>query len=372
MSTFSNDPIMRRLHACALAQVPSVLWSPPGSGKTARVKAYSAARKSAYERAILSRCEPIDIKPRSIGDDGARVHEMPELTRLRAAGGGILFLDELNRAERSVEGAALDIIDNPPKGVFVVAACNTPTKGQASRSLSSAAANRFCHLTVTSDSDAWARAQLHGWDAETGTFPLPSDPEAEMLPHEQHARALVSAWVPRRAGAFNKEPDNAIAAGKAWPSARTWEYARQVYTVARWLRLDVDDMSALVGGCIGEGNAIEFLQFALDASQVPDPETILQNPENFRPVRDRVDITIVAITGVAQAVERDMTDARWRAAWKVARVCEDYNCPDAGLVLGDLLTKAYKGLGKDAIRAKKISDPAQLVPPRMRKIFTGV
>lgn len=372
MSTFSPDPIMRRIHACVLAGIPVCLWGPPGSGKTARILQYGQATRRHTERMLLSRCEPIDLKPRIYEGGRVVVADPPEIERLRTAGGGILFLDELNRATRETEGAALDRIDAPPHGVAVLAAGNPPTKGQAARSLESAAANRFCHLEVSLDADAWARGQLHGWDAEIGSFPFPTEADMDLALAEQHARALVAAWIPRRASSLEREPDNTVLAGKAWPSARTWEYARRVYAVATWLKLDVDDTAALVGGCIGAGNAVEFMQFAHDASNVPDPEMILAKPEAFRPFRDRVDITIVAVSGVASAVERKPSDERWRAAWTVARVCEDAQQADAGMVLGDMLMRAYKRLTPETRKKERITDPAALIPPRMRKILTGV
>src|SRR5271166_6431142 len=105
-----SDPIIRRMHACVLSRVPVILWGPPGSGKTARVRQYAAARSLHLERWLLSRCEPIDLKPRIYFEGKTIACRPPELERAANATAALLFLDELNRAARETEGAALDVI----------------------------------------------------------------------------------------------------------------------------------------------------------------------------------------------------------------------------------------------------------------------
>ena len=80
-----SDPILRRVHACVLARVPVCLWGEPGTGKTERVKSYAKARSLHLERWLLSRCEPIDIRPRIYHEGRVIVGEAPEVERCRAA-----------------------------------------------------------------------------------------------------------------------------------------------------------------------------------------------------------------------------------------------------------------------------------------------
>lgn len=372
----TGDPILRRLHACIVARVPCVYWGSPGTGKTKRVAAYAAARSGHYERWILSRCEPIDLKPRVYHEGRVVVAAPPEIDRCAAAAKEgkvvVLFADEMNRAPREVEGAFLDIADNPPPGVSIVMACNPPSRGQAARPLESATSNRLCHLEVKADARAWADAQIAGWGVSVEDFPLPAKGDAERA--DAKARALVSSWIRRREALLEKQPENAADASKAWPSPRTWEAARDLYAASLSLGLDAEDTRALVAGCVGDGPAIEFLTYAADAD-LPDPEELLANPKSYVPPRSRVDKTVAALTAVAGALGRQIDNDRWLAAWKLLGIVVDAEQADAGAVGLDLYLAAFRGLNKRSPElAKKLVQPPVMAArhvPRLAKLIAG-
>jgi len=367
--TIHSDPIVRRIHASAIAKVPAVLWGPPGSGKTARVLAYALARKLHHERWLLSRCEPIDVKPRVYHEGDVFVREPPEIKRLRAANGGLLFLDEFNRSARETEGAALDIIDAPPPDVWVVAACNPPSRGQAARSLESAAANRFIHLDVVSDAKAWADAQVGGWPEGDGDLTIPD--AKELAKGDATARALTSAYIRRAPQVLESTPDNTVDAGKAWASASTWEYARRIHGVSLALKLDAEDLVALLSGCVGAGNATTYLAYVEDCD-LPDPEELIRNPTKYVPPAGRVDKTVAALTALAGAIESNFTDTRWKAAWGIIDRVVQADQADAAMVYGDLLIDAYKRFGKkDSKAQQELTKPQTLMPERMARILVG-
>ena len=353
-----SDPIVRRLHACIVAGVATNLVGAPGVGKTARVLAYVKAQKGAMERMILSRCEPIDLKVRLNHEGKVVVVDAPEIERAARAGlAGVLsiiFFDELNRAERSTEGAALDIIDAPPAGVAVVAACNPPTKGQASRPLSSAAANRFCHLFVEADGRGWCDAQLTGWPI-AGAVSGP-DPDA-LAKAKERTSVLVSAFIRSNMALLECEPDNALDAGGPWPSPRTWEAVKRVHAVAIALGYDFDDIEALISGCVGKGAATSYMAYVIDAGTL-DPEVVLADPEGWTPEAGKLDRTIVLVTGIVGCVARDMTADRWEAAWKVLGRCEACNESAAGMVGTDLLIGVERSVGA---RMKGLKSSAALM-----------
>jgi MoxR-like ATPase len=358
-----NDPIIRRIHACVLASVPVCLWGPPGSGKTARVKAYALARKSHLERWLLSRCEPIDLKPRVYDGGRVIVADPPEIVRLQEAGGGILFVDELNRSARETEGAALDRIDSPPPGVAVIAACNPPTRGQAARSLESAAANRFCHLDVDVNQEAFADALISGWGLAPADMTVPSDDAIDA--ESAKATAIMSAFIRRAVKKLEDEPENPVQAGRAWPSPRTWDYALRLYSTGRALGLDVEDTTALLGGAVGNGAAVEFLSFAADMVGLPDPEAWLKDPKSWHPPKGRVDKTIAAVTMVAGALARNRTQDRWKQTWAIVQACVDADQTDAGMVMGTMLMNDYTSQGK----AAGMPFPAKWMPSRIAALI---
>lgn len=370
-----SDPIIRRLFACVLARVPACMWGPPGTGKTARAASLQHALDVHGERWLLSRCEPIDLKPRVYHEGKIIVAKPPEIERLSSAPArdhlnalrGILFLDEFNRSARETEGAALDIVDNPPDGVAVLAACNPPSKGQAARSLESAAANRFCHLDVEADANAWATAQVAGWNGLKEELKVPS--ADAMTKAEAKARTYVSAFIRRKANLLEVPPDNPVAAGKAWPSTRTWEMARKLHAVCMALSYDAEDTRILIAGCVGEGVAIEFMTFIQDAD-LPDPEDLLKDPARYSPPKGRVDKTVTALTGVAGALETKLDDTRWRASWVLVQRCLDADQADAAIVGADMFLASYN-------RRKRSGDvsgltlPQKLMPNRMAQLLVG-
>jgi hypothetical protein len=378
----TSDPILRRVHAAALALVPVMLWSPPGAGKTARVRSYGKVAKMHVERWLLSRCEPIDIKPRTYHEGHVVVTDAPEMTRLinmaanslsilsTAGVWALLFADELNLATRETEGAMLDKIDSPPDGVAVIAAGNPPSRGMGSRSLGAAAANRFCHLDVTPDPKGWCNAQINGWPENADDFPLPDPKKLEVATGK--IRMLASAFISRRPALLQACPDTIVEAGKAWPSERSWEMAIKVYAMAMALGLDKEDSMALIAGCVGPGPMVEFETYCLDASLV-DPELWLAKPKGYAP--DRVDQAVAATSAVAHAIKSNLDDARWRQAWKItehlseATLLDGQPLIDAAMVLGDMLTAIWHH-ERDTGNPLKITNPATgLMPVRMAKVM---
>lgn len=371
------DPIVRRFHVCFLSSLPTCLWGEPGTGKTARILSYAKARGLHLERWLLSRCESIDLKPRVYHEGKVIVGEPPEIAKLREATRsgkkGMLFLDELNRATREVEGAALDIIDAPPPDVFVAAACNPPSRGQAARSLESAAANRFVHLDVGADAKSWAFAMLAGWsvDALDSEEIKPEVAEKAL----KKTSAVVAGFIRRRSELLEKPPQNTAEAGKAWPSTRTWDYLRKLHATCLATDLPEDDVRAVLMGCVGS-SALEYLAFFADSDLI-DPEDALAHPEKFTPDAERPDRTVAAMTGIVGAVSGDLTDARWCAAWKIVERCapdspSQHSQADAGVVGADMLCAIYKKLRdeKDP-KFAKLTVPQRLMSVRLAAIITG-
>ncbi len=378
----SPDPVLRRIHACCLAAVPVFLWSEPGAGKTSRIRGYSEALSLHLERWLLSRCEPIDLKPRAYDANGRPVvHDPPEIERLietshqaiAAKDGrpfwGVMFCDEANLATRETENAALDRMDAPPKGIAVIAAGNPPTRGQAARSLGAAAANRFCHLDVTVDARAFSRAMVEGWPMDPGHFPAPD--AARLATARSKTAMLVSSFIARRPELLSQCPADPVQAGRGWASTRTWDYAVRVYAVAAALDLDVEDKSALLTGLLGAGPATEFLAYCIDADLV-DPEAWLAAPTSVTVDKNRIDRVVAALTAVVHAVQSNTTEARWVAAWKIVGHVMASDGMSAAMVGGDMLIAFYRNLAKSPAAVAALTQPHKLLAahaPRMAALL---
>lgn len=367
------DSLVRRIHVCVCAAVPPVVWGGPGTGKTARITSYTRAIEAHGERWLLSRCEPIDLAPRVYHEGRVIVSLPPEVERCAVAPLGrfgiraVIFADELNRATQETEGAFLSIADSAPAGVAVISACNPPTRGQAARSFGSAMSNRFCHLDVEVDADAYATAMLQGWPSGSDDLPVPDATAigAETLT----ARAIVGGFIRAEGNdALSHEPSNPVEAGKAWPSPRSWDHAVRVYAVARSFDYPADDVMALVAGCVGPGLAVKFLAYAADASI--DPEALLADPKGWDIPKGRVDKTIAHLSMVLAAVTRKLDDTRWRASWALVNVTCDAGQADAALFMANALMALLVANGKSK-EPVKLANPAPMMPQRIVALMTA-
>jgi hypothetical protein len=140
-----------------------------------------------------------------------------------------------------------------------------------------------------------------------------------------------------------------------------------VLAVARALEYSAEDAIALVAGCVGAGLAVKFMAYVADASV--DPEAMLANPSAWVPPVGRVDKTIAALSMALAAVTRDLTDARWRAAWGLCSVATNANQVDAGLFFASALSALQASNAKGARVA--LTPAAQLMPPRIFKLMTA-
>jgi AAA domain (dynein-related subfamily) len=353
------DPILRRLTACVTAHVPAYLEGGPGTGKTARVALLANLLGAHHERVLLSRLEPIDVRPRAIGPKGINVFDCPEIARAREAKRAVLFADELNRCEPSTANAALDLFDSAPPHVAIVAAGNPPLRGRSARPLESAVANRFCSLDVPPDADAWAAAQVVGW---TPSDPLPTAHADQITAATDQAKILVSAFVRARPELLSAEPGDPILAGKPWPSPRTWDYAIRLLGVSNAFRLPADDISALLSGCVGPGPASELATF-IDAADLPNPDAVLADPKSWVIPTGRADRVIAVLSGLAQAIARQPTEDRWRAAWAFVERVVNANQTGAASVGASLLIPVGK--------TGKLSMAGQHMPERLSQVLIG-
>lgn len=367
------DPIIRIIHTCAVARVPLILWGPPGSGKTARVAAYARTMALHYERWLLSRCEPIDLAPRAITAKGVALFDPPEVTRLRKASeekegalAGILFADELNRAEKATEGAALNLFDSPPPGVFVVAACNPPRSTHSARHLDSQTANRFVHVDVTPNAERWADAQVHGWGVSRSGLVLPP---AERLEEARKISAvLIGQYIRAQPHRLEEEPNDPITAGRAWASTRTWEYAIALHAAACVLDLDEEDVFTLLEGAIGPV-AHELIDY-IENLKLPRVEDLLLDPRSWL-IPAEADRCYATAMAIASAVKTTPTVDRYDAAWILANRLAELDQGTAAVLLANQLLSAWQANKTFAPPQKRMGARIAGIMDVTRKVTTS-
>lgn len=231
-------------------EVPSIfLWGPPGIGKSSIIKQISKELKYAFQDVRLSLLESIDLRGLPIIKDGETIWTKPVfLPSLDNQEKGILFLDEINLADISVQNAAFQLILDRqigeytlPPGWFIIAAGNRLEDNFSITKMPEPLLNRFIHFEIETNIDDFIEYAIqNNFDEKIIAF-LKFRPEF-----------LIKLDLSAKNTAF--------------PTPRSWEFANKL------LRLNITDISC----CVGEEANLEFQNFVKVYEKIPNVEQILQ------------------------------------------------------------------------------------------------
>ena len=332
---------MTQIHALYVALAtgtPVFLWGPAGVGKSATITTIAQHLQWPLETIIAAIYESIDISGLPLLAGDAVAFAPPGwVRRLAEVERGILFLDELPQAKESVIAGLLRVVRERmagehalAPGVSIVAAGNPPKATYGGMDLLAQMANRFCHLPWTCSYPAWAEGMLLGW-------PMPTLPPLTPWAHEVlPARALIIGFLDKHRALLLQEPQDEVAAGQAWPSPRSWDLAANLLAGCRaWQLMDV--APELVTGCVGEGPALEFLQW-LKTLDLPDPEAVLSVAAKF-PWPKRTDVAAVILNSAIAAVLAELTPERWLQGWELLGNAARSQLKDLGALAARTLAK---------------------------------
>ena len=237
---------------------PLMIWGPPGVGKSTFIKDLCEDNQIGFIDVRLAQREPVDIRglpvPRDDkqGIDWIVSSEWPRLEDDETPEKGIILFDEITAADSTLQVAAYEfILDRRlgqlyevPDGWYIVAAGNRTSDAAVARTMSSALANRFCHIEVASNTASWLE-----W-------------------------ALLSNVDPRVTGFIRFAPQKLFSMDgnkeRGWPSPRSWERVAMELELAQEKNLDRDILHLIVDGLVGEGTALEFMGFLEWSEKIPD------------------------------------------------------------------------------------------------------
>lgn len=335
----SSSTVRRDALAVAVqAGEPLLVWGPPGVGKTATVEAVAGALARPCVTVIGSLREASDFAGLPVRHgDGVRFAPPTWAERAAADPRTVLFLDELTSAPPGVQAAMLRLVLDRcigdlhlPDGVAVVAAANPPEVAADGFDLAPPLANRFCHLHWQVEASAWADGMTAGWPS----VEVPRLPEG-WRSHVPRWRGLIAEFVRVRPALLLRLPDDAEAAGGAWPSPRTWDLAARLAAAAEAAALDEAVVLELVAGCVGQGAAVELLVWVAELD-LPDPEHLLADP-TAADLPERGDRLHAVLASVVAAVGDRPTLERWESAWALlGRVVDDGRADVAAVAAGTL------------------------------------
>lgn len=259
----------------------TMIWGPPGIGKSSIVAQTAAAHGLACVDLRLSQLAPTDLRGLPVAQDGRAHWYPPEF--LPASGAGVLFLDEINLAPPTMQGMAQQLVLDRrvgsyvvPEGWFIWAAGNRQEDAAAVFEMPAPVANRFLHVEVAPDLESFRAYAL-----ERGL-------------HEQ-----IIAFLAFRPGLLHRfAPDQ-----PAWPSPRSWAMASTLH------RLGLD-----VRPAVGAAAAGEFAAYVAVYRDLPDLAAILRGEGEGLAFPEEPSVryaTTVGLTARAEEAEQAYHAFRW-------------------------------------------------------------
>lgn len=271
-------------------QEPAMFWGEPGVGKTDKVNA-SIERNNALLCDIrLGQYDSVDLRgipvphagqtvwhaPITLPFKGNPVFDTPE-NRARPI---LLFLDELNSAQQSVQAVAMQLINERRIGehqlmdnVCIAAAGNAENHRAVAQRMATTVANRLTHFEVLLDVDAWCY-----W-AQSAGLPM----EAVAFHQFAKGRKMLSTFLTK---------DGSPTVDKAFATPRTWEKALRYFADTA---MPENIKQAAMAGAIGQGPSAEFWGFVDVYQKIPTIQQIEKSPDKTRVPEDAPQRYAVAV-----------------------------------------------------------------------------
>jgi hypothetical protein len=218
--------------------------------------------------------------------------------------GGVLFLDEIDKAPRSVQAALLTLIlnkrihDTYLPNLKFVAACN-PVEAGGESDLISPLVNRLSVIPYKPRPDEVVRGFRTRWQLPPipilNGFKVDLTPNLEPETEKQvYWRNLVASFLERSPSLILDYRD-----GEPFPSPRTWEKSYRVLAVADECG-DLETGWVMVEGLVGVGAASALREF-VKSLRLPRPEDVVANPTVLKRLRqDELMVTLGSLAAFAQ------------------------------------------------------------------------
>jgi hypothetical protein len=257
MRTISPSALGPELKANALANIATMIWGPPGEGKSEIVYGVAEEMNAKLFEVRANLFDPVDVR------GGLKVVEQKDGTyRTRYGvpedypdtnyqGTVIIFIDELSTAPKATQNSFLQLLTTgkigtyqcPPNTIFI-AAGNRATDRAAVHEMPTPVKNRFSHFTLETNIDDWV------------AWAMKNNIDESIISFLRYRPQLLS---------------DVDATQNAFPTPRAWDY------VNRKLPFMSDEFYG-VSSLVGDGAAGEYVAFKQIYQDLPDIDALIKSP----------------------------------------------------------------------------------------------
>lgn len=274
--------------------IPTMLWGPPGIGKSRIGYQTADTLEMAMADVRLSQLDPVDLRGIpfvatvdetgvkltrwAIADFIARLAERPTL----------LFLDEINSSAQATQAAAYQLVLDRKLGDFalpehtrIIAAGNNEGDGAIVNRMSSALRNRLAHIDMETHLD-----DVCNYFIDIGLPPQ------------------IIGFLRFRSKLLNEFEDKNSRNLKAFATPRGWE--RLGHSIEKRPDMDEEILFYHAASIVGEGSATEFMAFNKYHQNMPNPDMILMNPKTAEVPEEPATLYALSTTLATKATQENM------------------------------------------------------------------
>ncbi len=273
---------------------PLMIWGSPGIGKSTIVRTVCENRGIDFIDGRLAQMEPADIRGLPVPDKEHNCMNwfVNGMWPRDQNGKGIIFLDELSAADRSVQVAAYELVLDRrlgklytvPPGYLIVAAGNVATDRAVATTMSSALANRFMHVEVKDDQESWLV-----WARGNNIHP-----------------AVTGFIAYKPTMLFNMDDENLE---RGWPSPRSWERVSEMCHICTNDKL----LRKIVFGLVGNRAGVEFMAFYKLNAKFDNILDVMRNPKAKINIPEQADQTYAMVSAMLYLLWRADDDKDQKA-----------------------------------------------------------
>ncbi|MCX8072838.1 MAG: ATP-binding protein [Candidatus Binatia bacterium] len=304
------DEILQRYYT---ARIPTILWGPPGVGKTSTIEAF--ARRLGLKLIIPTVRTAEDFAVPVPSADGVRTMPVNDFIEAASLKEGIVFIDELSTLYEDAQAGILRFLDSGLVGgrrispnVWRVCASNRPEDAVNGTYLRAPTSSRLAHVEFPVPPEEWAKGFASYW----GNPPKIGNLD-ELAWGEERARVatFIGQWRPNL---LVQIPRDEVAQSGPFPTPRTWDYGSRL-AASLGSNPKRDEIVEAYATLVGEGAASEYGSWWSNARELPSPAEILAAPRKW-PIPKRGDLKFAAILGAAVLASSRKDYGAWLACWE--------------------------------------------------------